>query len=190
MGTYAEPSRAVVLSAHVAHDRIHEREWRDERGHGLGSEHAHIVNERRPRLWRVERTPAIAVLERLHAAQGAFYAGGDDGLVRELLADDIEWHVPGRNAIAGDYRGVEEVLEYMRRRRDLASKTFRLHPGEVLTGDGEHVAVLTDGTAIIGGAERRWSTVGLYRVGGGRIEACWLLPLDPVAFDEIWAAPR
>lgn len=139
----------------------------------------------------MERSVAMAVLERLHAAQGVFYAGGDDAALRGLLAEGIEWHVPGENAIAGDYRGVEAVLEYMARRRDLADRSFRMHPGEVLTGDGDHVAVLTDGTAVIGGVERGWSTVGLYRLRGELIAACWLLPLDPVAFDEIWAArPR
>ena len=135
----------------------------------------------------MDRTSAMAVLERLHAAQGAFYAGGDEAPLREVLANEIEWHVPGHNAIAGDYHGVESVLDYMRRRRDLADRSFRMHPGDVLTGDGEHVAVLTDGTATIGGVERRWSTVGLYRLRGDRVAACWLLPLDPVAFDEIWS---
>ena len=132
--------------------------------------------------------PPQRVLERLHAAQGAFYAGGDAGPLREVLTEDVEWHVPGRNAIAGDYRGFEQVLAYFARRRDLADRTFRLHPGEVLTGPGEHVAVLTDGTATIGGRDRRWSTVGLYRLRAGRVAACWLLPLDPDAFDEIWGA--
>jgi hypothetical protein len=94
--------------------------------------------------------------------------------------------VPGDNAIAGDYSGRDEVLAYMARRRDLADLTFRLHPGEVLRGDGEHVAVLTDGTAILDGVERRWSTVGLYRLRGERIAACWLLPLDARAFDDCW----
>jgi hypothetical protein len=58
---------------------------------------------------------------------------------------------------------------------------------DLLTGDGDHLAALTDGAATIAGAERRWSTVGLYRVRAERIAACWLLPLDPAAFDEIWA---
>jgi hypothetical protein len=63
------------------------------------------------------------------------------------------------------------------RRRDMASKTFRMHPGDLLAGDGDHVAVLTDGTAVIGGQEHRWSTVGLYRFRGEQVAACWLLPL-------------
>ena len=134
-------------------------------------------------------TDPRAVLDRLHSAQGALYVGGDPEPVRAVLTDDVVWHVPGRNAIAGEYRGVDSVMDYFRRRRDLAGRTFRLHPGELLVGDGEHVAMLTDGTAVIGGVERSWSTVGLYRLRGERIAACWLLPLDPAAFDEIWAGP-
>jgi ketosteroid isomerase-like protein len=127
------------------------------------------------------------VLDRLHAAQGAFYAGGDDAPLRAVLTDDVEWHVPGANAIAGDYHGLAAVLDYMARRRDLADRTFRMHPGEVLRGDGEHVAVLTDGTAVLGGVEHRWSTVGLYRLRGDQVAACWLLPLDARAFDAVWS---
>ena len=84
--------------------------------------------------------------------------------------------------------GFEAVLDYFARRRDLADRTFRMHPGDVLVGQDDHVAVMTDGTATIDGVERRWSTVGLYRLRGERICACWLLPLDAAAFDAIWAA--
>ena len=71
-------------------------------------------------------------------------------------------------------------------RRALADGTFRMHRLDVLTGEGPTVAVLTDGTATIDGAERRWSTVGLYRVEAGRVAECWLLPLDQAEFDDIW----
>jgi ketosteroid isomerase-like protein len=133
----------------------------------------------------VDRARALALLARLHEAQGSFYAGGPDAPLRAVLADDIVWHVPGTNAIAGVYEGVEAVLAYMRRRRDLAARTFRMRPGEVMVGD-DHVAVLTDGVAVIDGAERRWSTVGLYRFAGDLVAECWLLPLDPDAFDAAW----
>src|SRR4029079_17268406 len=102
-----------------------------------------------------------------------------DAALRARLHPEIEWHAPGGNAIAGDYRGVEAVMAYFARRRDHAARTFRMHPGDLLSGDGDRVAVLTDGTATIGGREERWSTVGLYRLTGGRIAGCWLLPLDP-----------
>jgi ketosteroid isomerase-like protein len=139
------------------------------------------------RLADVDRALAMRRLERFHAAQGGFYAGGPEQPLRELLTTDVVWHVPGRNAIAGVYEGVDAVMAYFARRRDLASRTFRLHPGDVLVGEYEHVAVLTDGTAVLDGVEHRWSTVGLYRFEGERVASCWLLPLDPEEFDAIWS---
>lgn len=126
------------------------------------------------------------MLARLHAAQGEFYAGGSDAGLRDVLTGDIAWHVPGDNAIAGVYTGRAAVMDYFARRRELACETFRMHPGDLLAGDGDNVAVLTDGTATIRGQEHRWSTVGLYRLRDERVAACWLLPLDPEAFDEVW----
>jgi ketosteroid isomerase-like protein len=125
---------------------------------------------------------------RLHEAQREFYAGGSEGPLRELLAEEIVWSVPGRNAIAGRYEGIDQVMDYFVRRRAIAARTFTMHPGEILVGEGDHVAALTEGRAILDGAERRWWTVGLYRVQDGLIAACWLLPLDMDEFDRIWAS--
>jgi ketosteroid isomerase-like protein len=133
------------------------------------------------------RAEAQRVLARLHAAQAGFYAGGPPDPLYDVLTDDIVWVVPGANAIAGEYRGVDAVLDYFARRRDLADRSFRMYPGDLLVGEGDHVVALTDGTATIAGIEHRWSTVGLYRLRGDRVAACWLLPLDPAAFDAIWA---
>mgnify|MGYP001206771151 CR=1 FL=1 len=135
----------------------------------------------------MDHSTARAILERLHAAQNTMYAGGQLEPVRALLTDDIEWHVPGRNAIAGSYRGLDQVLDYFRRRRELAAGTLRLHPGELLVGEDRHLAQLTDGTATVAGSEYRWSTLGLYRLRDERIAGCWLLPLDPAAFDRVWS---
>jgi ketosteroid isomerase-like protein len=135
----------------------------------------------------VDRASAVAVLDRLHAAQNAMYAGGDPGPVRELLTDDVLWVIPGRNAIAGEYRGIDAVLDYFACRRALAGDTLQLHPGEVLVGDGDHVAALTDGTACLDGVAHRWSTLGLYRLRGEQIAECRLLAFDQEAFDAVWA---
>jgi ketosteroid isomerase-like protein len=132
------------------------------------------------------RAAAIEVIERLHAAQARLYEDGDTGPVQELLTDDIVWVVPGSSPIAGTYRGRNEVLGYMLARRVSANGTFRMDRGDVLTGDGDSVAVLTDGTAVIGGVERRWSTVGLYRLREDRVTECRLMPFDQAEFDEIW----
>jgi ketosteroid isomerase-like protein len=125
-----------------------------------------------------------AAFERFHAAQSRFYAGEDVDL-EALLAADVEWHVPGRNAIAGHYRGRPAVMAYFARRRDLAHASMRMYPGEVLVGT-DSVAVLTDGAAVIGGIRHEWSTIGLYRFRDRLLVEGRLLPFDQAAFDAIW----
>jgi uncharacterized protein len=135
----------------------------------------------------MDRASAEALLGRLHDAQNHFYAGGDAAGLRDVLAPDVVWTIPGSNAIAGTYRGLDAVVEYFTRRRAIANSTFRLHRRDVLVGEGSTIAALTDGTATIAGRPRNWSTVGLYEVRDGLVAACWLLPLDPGQFDEIWS---
>jgi hypothetical protein len=135
----------------------------------------------------MNRELALGLLDRLHAAQNDFYAGGADAAFEQLLAPNVTWRVPGANRIAGTYRGHEEVLSYFRLRRELADHTFQMKRRDVLVGEGDRVAALTDGFATIGGVDHRWSTVGLYEVIDRLIAACWLLPLDQRAFDAIWS---
>jgi ketosteroid isomerase-like protein len=137
----------------------------------------------------VERETAVNALARLHRAQAVFYAGGDRRPLRELLSDDVVWHVPGNNSIAGTYRGIDEVVSYFSTRRELAGRTFRLHPGDVLVGEREIVAALMQGTALIAGKVHRWSTIGLYRFRNGLISECRLVPFDLTEFDRIWSLP-
>jgi ketosteroid isomerase-like protein len=136
----------------------------------------------------MKRETAIGLLDRLHKVQNEFYAGGSGAAFEQLLAPGVTWTVPGDNRIAGTYCGLEEVLDYFRRRRDLADRTFQMRRRDVLVGDGDRLAALTDGFATIRDVRHCWSTVGLYDVVGRRIAACWLLPLDQRGFDAIWSA--
>jgi ketosteroid isomerase-like protein len=122
--------------------------------------------------------PNARLLEAFYQAQAAFYAGGDDtATLRGLLADDIAWHVPGRSPIAGHYHGHAEVLGYFAARRAHAKATFRVHSRAVLADDQrEH-----------DGRLRTWQTVGVFRIAGGTIAECWLVPFDQYLFDELWS---
>jgi ketosteroid isomerase-like protein len=135
-------------------------------------------------LWRVH--PSEEIVERFYAAQGRFYAGEDVAAeLREVLADDVRWVVPGRSAIAGEYRGTAEVLEYFARRRDAAGRSFRVTSRGMLA-DRERVVHFADGEATIGGEVRSWRTLGLFTIRDGRIAECRLLPFDQYEFDAIW----
>jgi ketosteroid isomerase-like protein len=135
----------------------------------------------------VGATPLELVAE-LHRRQAAMYAGAAVEAVVELLAADIVWHVPGASPLAGDHRGVGQVVEYFKRRRRLASATMRMHPGESIC-EGDCVAQFVEGSAVLEGAEVSWRTIGVYRVDLERrsIREVWLVPLDAALFDRIWS---
>jgi ketosteroid isomerase-like protein len=135
----------------------------------------------------MNRADAVDLMNELHIAQNTYYSGGPDGDVRRLLTDDVVWTVPGTNAIAGTYVGVESVVAYFELRRLRTNLTFQMHQRDVLVGEGGSIAALSDGTAVIHGEECTWSTVGLYEVTGHQILRCHLLPLDPAVFDRIWS---
>ena len=138
----------------------------------------------------MDRARATAFIDELQNAQQELYGGGGADPVRRLIDPDIIWHVPGESPIAGRYEGPEEVIAYMVRRRDLADGTFRMRRRELMVGEGEHFAALTDGIATIDGRRREWSTVGLYRLRAELLAECRLLPFDQAQFDEIWGARR
>ena len=126
-------------------------------------------------------------MREFHARQARFYAGGETEPLREMLAEDIVWHVPGRSPIAGDHEGIEAVMDYFERRRALARATFRVNVREVMER-GELVVQLAGGTAELGGRDVAWETVGVFRVRDGRIAEGRLVPFDLYLFDEVWSA--
>lgn len=135
-----------------------------------------------------EDTSPLELVEELHRRQGEMYAGGSIDAVVALLAEDIVWHVPGRSPIAGDHRGIEQVIDYFERRRRLANATMRMHPGEVIA-EGDAVAQFVEGTAVLGGEQVSWQTIGIYRVDIEHrwIREVWLVSLDSELFDKMWS---
>jgi ketosteroid isomerase-like protein len=131
---------------------------------------------------------AVELIAELHRRQGEMYRGGPVDPVIQLLADDIVWHVPGENRIAGDHCGPDEVIDYLQRRRGLADETMRMHPGAVVSEDGA-VAQFVEGTARLEGVEVSWQTIGVYRVdiAARLVREVWLVPLDGELFDRIWS---
>jgi 2'-5' RNA ligase len=134
-----------------------------------------------------EAADPLSVVRRFYAEQGGAYAGGGFEGVASLLSEDVVWHVPGSSPIAGQHRGVEAVLAYMDARRRMMDGTFRVtvHGAALIAG---RVVQLAGGNAVRDGREVTWDTVGVFRVAGGRIAECWLIPFDQAEFDRIWSS--
>ena len=106
-----------------------------------------------------------------------------------MLTDDVVWHVPGHNAIAGEHRGRDEVLRYFARRRQLANATFRINVRGVLADD-QRTVILATGALEHGGEAFTWGTVAIFRIAAGRIAECWVVPYDQETYDEIWSSVK
>lgn len=66
---------------------------------------------------------------------------GDLETLSELMAPDAVWHEPGCSPLAGDYKGPEEVLGFLRDLRRRSDGTFAVEIEAILT-DPERVVVL------------------------------------------------
>jgi len=74
------------------------------------------------------------------------YNSGDHDAMRGFLADDIVWHVGGSHEMSGDYRGVDEVVNYFRDVRKATAGTLQVEPVEVLA-NGRRASIFMHVTA-------------------------------------------
>lgn len=117
------------------------------------------------------------------AAQGR----GDIESVRAALADDIVWHVPGKNLLSRDYRGPDEALGFLARARELSGGTARPQLVDILTGEN-YVTVLVRMYAEregrkLDGSFQAWA----YRIADGKIAEIWFLVEDRYEVDAFWS---
>jgi uncharacterized protein len=118
-------------------------------------------------------------------AYGAF-ATGDMDTLNELFADDIVWHAPGRNEIAGTFRGKDEVFANLQKNMELTGGTFRLDI-HALVADDEHAVALLRARAEREGKALDDNTVQVFHVENGKLTESWLNPSDAYASDEFWS---
>jgi uncharacterized protein len=120
----------------------------------------------------------------LRSAYEAFRERDLDTLGR-VLADDILWHVPGRNQLSGDITGRDQVLDLLRRQVELSDGTFRPEIHEVI-GSGEHAVGLIRVTGEREGRSLDVNVTQVVHVHDGRITELWAMPADQYAVDEFW----
>jgi ketosteroid isomerase-like protein len=117
------------------------------------------------------------------AAQGR----GDTDAARAALADDIVWHVPGKNLLSRDYHGPEEALGFLARVRELSGGTARPQLVDVLASEGYAVVLVRmyaerEGRKL-DGSFQAWA----YRIEGGKIAEIWFLVEDRYQVDAFWS---
>lgn len=124
-----------------------------------------------------ETNPNIDLVQRFYQAYGA----GDLDGIREVLAPNVMWHIPGRHPLAGPKRGPEEVAAFFEQlgESDFRADVFYLgaderrvvdvHRGYSNTAEGEE------------DLDMLWVLV--YQIEDGRIVEVHNFPFDQAAAD-------
>lgn len=110
----------------------------------------------------------------------------DVGSVADCFADDVVFHIAGRNPLSGDYHGKVDVMTRLFQRWEEAFGGLEIDIHDVLAND-RHVVVLSDRRASRGTREVRMRGASIFHVRDGRIAEAWLMEWDPYAIDGFLA---
>ena len=112
------------------------------------------------------------------------FSRADAARILELLADDIVWHNTGRNPLAGDSHGKEQVLGHLSRVVELTEGTFRVEVEDVLAND-QYIVVLARGFGRRSGKTLDGAKyVAVYRARDGKICEAWFHWEDLQCWDD------
>jgi uncharacterized protein len=115
------------------------------------------------------------------------FGSGDRDTIEELFADNIAFHVSGRNSLSGDHMGKEQVFELFARLAEISEKSFRTELHDVLAND-EHAVALQRWTAQREGkASLEDRNVSVFHIRGGKITEVWHHAGDQYAQDEFFS---
>jgi ketosteroid isomerase-like protein len=106
--------------------------------------------------------------------------------LRGLFAEDAVWRVPGRGAMAGVYRGREEIFRFLAGLPKETEGTYGSTLRDVLASD-ERAAALYTARGTRRGRTLELDQVLLFRIDDGLVREVLALPSDPEAFEEFWA---
>ena len=126
--------------------------------------------------------PNVNIFKRLYDA----FTTGDMGKVGEQFADDLVWHVPGRNSISGDYKGRDATLECFAKMFKSTDGTYRPEVLDILAND-KHVAAYLHATAQRNGNTLDQDYVFMFHIRDSKITEVWEFWNDGPAWEEFWS---
>jgi ketosteroid isomerase-like protein len=111
------------------------------------------------------------------------FRAGDFATLRSLIGEDVVWHVPGGHALAGDIRGLDEVVTWITRVRTLGF-TIREHD---VFGNDEHVCALSYMGARRPGLDVEVRVTSVFHYRGGKQVERWMYPEDMAVWESIFS---
>jgi len=124
--------------------------------------------------------PNVARLRDGYAA----FAKGDFAVLNDIFAEDLLWHEPGRNQLAGDYRGRDAVYAFFAKLMEVTEGSFHLDLQAVFADDEQGVALVVS-TASRGGRSVKVNDAHIFHLRDGKVVEFWNASTDMYAFDEL-----
>lgn len=121
----------------------------------------------------------------LYEAHMAFKNGDVDALFSRM-ADDVVWHMPGDNVLAGSYHGRDEILRNFGMLQ-AAVDAYWAHPLDYF-GSDDHVVLIAEVRARKGARTLATKEAMTWHIEGGKLKECWHMCLEPEKWDAFFRA--
>jgi ketosteroid isomerase-like protein len=108
----------------------------------------------------------------------------DEEALRDLIADDVIWHVPGRNPFAGEVRGRDSLFDWFQRLRAATNGSFSLEEHDVV-GNESHVVALSRMGAVRSGRAITVQVISVFHYRNGKQQERWFHPVDLDTWDRM-----
>lgn len=117
----------------------------------------------------------------------ASFSGSEPKLLLDLFAHDAVWHVPGTTSMSGDYRGLDEIVPFLRRTAQLTDGSYRVDLLWAVADDDHAVAVYRARGTRPDGRELDIEQALLIELRDGLWADIRAQPLDQAAFETFWS---
>jgi len=119
-------------------------------------------------------------------AYAAFGRGDMDALRDKFFTQDVRYYVTDRSPLAGDYEGVDQVLQFFARIFEMSGGTFSFELHDVLAND-EHAVALVTVRGERAGKQLNDNMVQISHLRDGKAYEVWNQATDQYAQDEFWS---
>ena len=127
--------------------------------------------------------PNIQLIQRFFYS----YANNDLACIKEILASDIKWVIPGNHILSGTKRGVEEVLNYF---KELSKYHFEAEP--IVMGFNEDYVIDChwNWSNTNGSDNLKSMSCLLWKISGGKIIEVYNFPQDQYLVDSFFGMKK
>ena len=119
---------------------------------------------------------------RIRAGYDAFNQA-DIPALTDLFAEEVIWHFPGTNRLAGDHVGRDATLAVLGAYGEAAQGTLTASAIDVMASDS-HVAGIANDTAKAGGRTLDVRSTVIFSMSDGKVTEAWHYIDDVAAFDS------